>query len=50
MPDDADTIRARIGQENAAAVEAKIAGWIGNETEMAAYDADAVMELGRKVV
>jgi len=50
MPDDADTIRARIGQENADKVAAKMAEWFGNETELGAYDADAVLEMGRRVI
>lgn len=47
MPDDADTIRARIGQENADALEAKIAAWFGPDSEYAGYDEDRVMELGK---
>lgn len=53
MPDiapDANSIAAKIGAEAHAAVEAKLQAWFGRESEMAAYDADAVLELGRHVI
>ncbi len=48
MPDTADTIAHRISQENADAVAAKMAEWF--DSELGAYDADAVLEMGRRVI
>ena len=50
MPDDADTIAQRISQEMAARVAAAMAERWGNESELGAFDADAVRELGRKAI
>lgn len=50
MSDDADTIWARIGQESADAIEAKLSQWFGNETELGAYDLEAVRELGKNAI
>jgi hypothetical protein len=50
MPDDADTIRNRIGQENADALQAKLAAWFGPDSEYAGYDEDLIKELGRNAV
>lgn len=50
MPDDADTIAHRIGQENADKLQAKLTEWFGNESELGAFDADAVRELGKRAI
>jgi len=54
MPDSdpvsADSIRARLSQEAADAVDAKLSEWFGRESELGAFDAEAVRELGRRVV
>lgn len=48
--DDADTIRARIGQEAADALEAKLTEWFGNDSALGGYDADAVLEMGKHAI
>ena len=50
MPDDADTIAQRISQEMAERVAAAMAERWGIESELQAFDADAVRELGRKAI
>lgn len=47
MPDDADTIRARIGEERARQLETAITDPIQRESELGVYDLEAVKELGR---
>lgn len=47
---DGNDIAARISDEARVAIDAKLAAWFGRETELGAYDADAVLELGRHVV
>lgn len=50
MPDDADTILNRIGQENADKLQAKMSSWFGPDSEYAGYDEDDLPEMGRKVI
>lgn len=47
---DATTIGARISAEAHAAIDAKLAAWFGRESELGAYDADSVRELGKHVI
>ena len=50
MPDDADTIAQRISQEMAVRVAAGMDERWGIESELGAFDADAVRELGKHVI
>ena len=50
MPDDADTIANKISQEMAERVAAAMAERWGNESELGAFDADAVAELTKHVI
>lgn len=43
-------IGARLSEEAHAAINAKLAAWFGRETELQAFDADDVLELGRHVI
>ena len=49
-PDDADTIANRISQEMVARVAAAMAERWGNESELGAFELEAVRELGRKAI
>lgn len=46
----ADSIRADITRRHQADIDTKLADWFGHTTELAAYDADAVLELGRHTI
>lgn len=48
-PVDENSLRARLSQDMQARIDAMIAS-MHRESELAAYDADAVRELGRHVI
>ena len=50
MPDDADTIAQRISREMAARVAAAMAERWGSESELGAFELEAVRELHRKAI
>lgn len=47
---DSNSIAARISTEAHALIENKMHEWFGNTSELGAYDADSVRELGRNVI
>lgn len=51
MPDiDTEKLRAQLTADAHATVDKKLTDWFGRQSELATYDLEAVLELGKHVI